>query len=327
MTTQSFRRRAGGDTGLNCLDIAQDAFTWLVTGPDPVSVDGRAFPGLPDRRLPLDEVRDLLLARQCSQVTKDAVWTHLVLRSRAEGATWTVAAVGVALPALTSVAATLSACFAAGEADIHAEVLRGFLTALSTVDLGRPRIMLRLRWAAYRSGYRARSEALDGPTPMAPGFRSAAPRPPWGHPDLVLARAVAEGVLTTTEADLIGATRLEQESVADWAARRRVGAWAVYKVRKRAELRLLAYLREEAVHADPTDPLIDEVWPRRWRCRIQDAELGRAPGSHYPCLRPSVVRDRQFGGVCPNRVRKTGFRDAGITRVPPDPRRCRDAPD
>lgn len=259
MTAQSSHRRSVGDAGLNCLDIAQEAFGWLVTGPDPVSVDGRAFPGLPDRRIPLDEVRDLLLARQCSQVTKDAVWTHLVVRSRVEGATWTVAAVGVALPALTSVAATLSACFTVGDADIHAEVLRGFLDAVATVDLERPRIMLRLRWAAYRSGYRARSEALDGPTPIAPGFRSAAPRPPWGHPDLVLARAVAAGVLTRIEADLIAATRLEREPVTDWAARRQVGPWAAYKTRKRAELRLLVYLREEAVDADPTDPLVDEV--------------------------------------------------------------------
>ncbi|MBB5801316.1 hypothetical protein F4560_001084 [Saccharothrix ecbatanensis] len=306
MTTYSFRRRDIGDVKSNCLDIAQDAFIWLVTGPDPVSVDGRAFPGLPDRRLPLDEVRDLLLARQCGQATKDAVWTHLVLRSRAEGATWTVAAVGVAMPALTSVAATLSVCFAVGEADIHAEVLSGFLTALSTVDLGRPRIMLRLRWAAYRSGYRARSEALDGPTPIAPGFRSAVPRPPWGHPDLVLARAVAEGVLTSTEADLIGATRLEREPVSDWAARREVGTWAVYKTRKRAELRLVAYLRDEAVAADPADPLVDEVAaslalsrspsPTDTRAR-RSLSVSGTTGRSGPVVRPEVSKSGPEDGV------------------------------
>ena len=100
--------RSSDDYTTNSLDIARDTFTWLVTGPHPVSLDGRDFEGLPNRELPLDEVRDHLLARSCSQSTKDAVWAHLVLCSRAEGATWTVAAVGVALPALTSVAATLA---------------------------------------------------------------------------------------------------------------------------------------------------------------------------------------------------------------------------
>jgi hypothetical protein len=259
MAAQSAFRRRGDDTVLNSLDIARDAFTWLVTGPHPVSLNGRLFPGLPDRRIPLDEVRDRLLARHCPQTTRDAAWAHLVLRSRTEGATWTVAAVGVALPALTSVAATLSDRFAGDPADVHAEVLRGFLTELSIIDLRPPRIMLRLRWAAYRSGYRALAEALAGPIPVAPGFRSTPPHAPWGHPDLVLARAVADGVLTQTEAALIGATRLEDMPIADWAAQHQTGEWAAYKTRKRAELRLATYLRDGAVEDDPTDPLTDRV--------------------------------------------------------------------
>ncbi|WP_275294614.1 hypothetical protein [Amycolatopsis sp. La24] len=259
MTDRPAFLRRGDERVPNSLDIARDAFAWLVTGPEPVSLNGRAFPGLPDRRIPLDEVRDRLLARRCPQATRDAVWAHLVLRSRVEGATWTVAAVGVALPALTSVAATLSARFAGDPADIHAEVLRGFLSELPTIDLRRPRIMLRLRWAAYRSGYNALAEALAGPTPVAPGFRSTPPHPPWGHPDLVLARAVADGVLTRTEAALIGATRLERMPVADWAAQHRASEWAVYKSRRRAEVRLAEYLRDRVAEADPADPLTDEV--------------------------------------------------------------------
>lgn len=243
----------------NSLDAARDTFNWLVTGPHPLSLNGHRFPGLPNQRIPLDEVRDRLLARQCSQRTRDAVWAHLVLRSRLEGATWTVAAVGVALPALVSVAATLTNRFAGDPADVHAEVVHGFLTALSTVDVRRPRIMLRLRWAAYRSGYAAVAEALASPVPFAPGFRSTPPRTPWGHPDLVIARAVADGVLTQTEADLIGATRLDEMSISDWAARHQTGEWAAYKARRRAEVRLAAYLRDGAAASDPADPVSDQV--------------------------------------------------------------------
>jgi hypothetical protein len=259
MAAQFAFRRGNDETASNSLDIARDAFTWLVTGPNPVSLNGRLFPGLPNRHVPLDEVRDRLLARRCPQTTRDAVWAHLVLRARTERGTWMIAAVGVALPALTSVAAMLSDRFAGDPADIHAEVVRGFLDALSSVDLRLPRIMLRLRWAAYRSGYKALTEALSGPTPVAPGFRSTPPHAPWGHPDLVLARAVADGVLTATEADLIGATRLEEVPVADWATQHQAGEWAVYKARKRAEFRLAAYLRDGAAETDPSDPLIDQV--------------------------------------------------------------------
>ena len=259
MAAQSVFRRGRDEVVSNSLDIARDTFTWLVTGPNPLSLNGRLFPGLPNRRVPLDEVRDRLLARRCRQATRDAVWAHLVLRARTEGATWTVAAVGVALPALTSVAAQLSDRFAGDPGDVHAEVVRGFLAALSTLDLRRPRIMLRLRWAAYRSGYRALAEALAGPTPVAPGFRSTPPHQPWGHPDLVLARAVADGVLTQTEASLIGATRLDDVPVADWAAQHQTGEWGVYKARKRAELRLATYLRNNATDDDRTDPVHDQV--------------------------------------------------------------------
>src|SRR5256885_8385179 len=91
------------------LNIARDTFSWLVSGPHPLAVDGRRFPGLPRRPVPLDELRDRLLQRYCPRRTRDAVWAHLVRRSRAEGASWTVACVGMALPALASSARWLAA--------------------------------------------------------------------------------------------------------------------------------------------------------------------------------------------------------------------------
>ncbi|MCC8244995.1 hypothetical protein [Saccharothrix luteola] len=236
------------------LDAARSAFEWLVAGPCPVSVDGRLFPGLPARRVPLNEVRDRLLRRRCPQSVRDAVWAHLVLLARTEGGTWTVGCVGVALPALTVIAATLSAKFAGDPSDIHAAVLAGFVAELGGIDLRRPRIMLRLRWAAYRAGHACVREALDAPVPSGhagEGFRSAMPPPPWGHPDFVLARAVADGAITAVEAELIGATRLEGVSLADVAAERYMSYQAVKKARQRAERRLVAYLRDDVRDAGP----------------------------------------------------------------------------
>ncbi|MGW5054964.1 hypothetical protein [Actinokineospora sp. NPDC004072] len=238
------------------LDAARAAFEWLVTGPHPLGVDGRLFPGLPGRRVPLNEVRDRLLRRGCPQALRDAVWAHLVLLARAEGGAWTVGCVGVALPALTTIAATLSARFAGDPSDIHAAVLTGFVAELDTIDLRRPRVMLRLRWAAYRAGHAAVREALDAPTPYGHGFRSTEPPPPSGHPDFVLARAVAERAITAAEAELIGATRLEGVPLADAAAARNLSYQAAKKARHRAERRLVAYLLHDAsdtLHAGPRE--------------------------------------------------------------------------
>lgn len=243
------QRRPSQARVANSLDIARTSFDQLVIEPATLLLDGRAFDGLPDESLPLSRVRDLLLARSCPQATRDAVWAELVERSRAAGGAWTVGAVGMALPALTSVAARLTRRFAGDPADIHAEVLTGFLAALAEIDVDRPRIMLRLRWAAYRAGHAALTHALDDAPPSAALPTSLPPVPPWGHPDLVLARAVAEQAITRLEANLIGATRLEDVAVADWAAAHGCSTWAVYKLRRRAEQHLLAWLLD----TDPAD--------------------------------------------------------------------------
>jgi hypothetical protein len=256
-------RRGGGNPPaspadrLLPLDTARECFTFLVTGPKPLALDCRGLPGLPNRSVPLDELQRLLMRRACPRRTKDTVWALLIQRSRAEGATWTLACVGMALPALAHATGWLAARYPEEPFDVHAEVVSGFLNALATIDLGRPRVLLRLKWAAYRRGLAALAEALDAPTPMAPGFRSAPPRPPWGHPDLVLARAVRAGVLTRTEADLIGSTRLDDESVPDWADAHSMTPEAAYKARSRSERRLVTFIRDGLQTACEVDPVAD----------------------------------------------------------------------
>ncbi|MEV6602738.1 hypothetical protein [Kutzneria sp. NPDC051319] len=245
------------------LDAARAAYEWLITGPHPISVDGRLFPGLPARRVPLDELRTLLLDGNCTQALRHAVWAHLVLLSRTDGETWTVGCVGLALPALRKIANKLTTKFVGDPSDIHAAVLTGFVAELAHIDLRKPRIVLRLRWAAYRAGHTAVREALDAPIPSGSGFRSVTPQMPWGHPDFVLARAVAEGAITADEAELIGATRLEGLPLATAGEDRGLNYEAVKKIRLRAEYRLLAYLRDEAPTDVDTDPgerdLTDQV--------------------------------------------------------------------
>jgi hypothetical protein len=311
-------------------DNARTSFEWLVTGPHPVCVDGRAIRGLPARAVPLDELGALLLRGDCTQDARDATWTHLVTRSRAEGGTWTLACVGLALPVLLPVAAGLTNRFRGDKHDIHAAVLTGFLHGLGEVDLNRPAILVRLRWAAYRTGYAELREALDAPPPMDElGFRSAPPHRPSGHPDLVLATAMHAGVITAGEAALISATRFGELSLTEAAQARGQTYKTTQQARHRAEMRLAAYLTEPADDTPASTPDTGQCGaPTRARSHPGASAHPRVRLSHTHRLRlRSVTRTRPelaqkfLRPVSPNGP-KSGVSERG-TRLPARPRHHR----
>src|SRR5689334_12682121 len=82
------------------LDAAQRAFDLLVCPPAPLAFDGRGFPGLPNRILPLDELKKLLIDDATPRSVRDVVWRELVVRARRDGPAWVIAAVGIAMPGL-----------------------------------------------------------------------------------------------------------------------------------------------------------------------------------------------------------------------------------
>lgn len=280
------------------LDTARGAFAAMVAGPDPLALDGDEFPGFPARTVPLDEVRDRLLDRRCPVATRDAVWRHLLGRARRDGATWMVACVGVALPGLAASARWLAARYRGERVDIHAAVLTGFVEALATVDTRDPGVWTRLLWQARRAGHAALAESLNAPIPSITVFESRAPRVPYGHSDLVLARAVGDGVLTPTEAELISATRLGDETVTGWASNHDRSVHAVAKARERAEHRLRAYLTDpDYPHADgpdSDDPVADAVMHRIQPVAHSSADAG--PDSCSTANKSLAVSGRRRNG-------------------------------
>jgi hypothetical protein len=117
---------------------------------------------------------------------------------------------------------------------------------------------VRLLWAAWRSGQRARrvSEVVELPDDLAVG--SGAPRVPYGHPDLLLGRAVAARIITADEADLIGDTRLGDVLVDQLAEQQGLSAPVLRMRRHRAEQKLVAALARGSVG----DVVLDAA-PRR----------------------------------------------------------------
>jgi hypothetical protein len=260
------------------LDGIRVSWEWLCASPHPVTVDGTVIAGVPDRPIPLGELRALLLDPATSVAVRDAAWRYLIARSRGEGATWTVACAGMAMPML---AAALRECTSRGAGDredIASAIVTGFVGALSTMALDRTGIASALRWSALRAGLGVVRDALDTPAPRphddliaealigaesgsGPGVLTSGPRSGWGprsmpppprsaHPDLVLAAAVTDGVITVAEADLIGETRLQRVSLVEIAARTGIPVGTVTMRRLRAEMRLVGHL----LGSDGSDP-------------------------------------------------------------------------
>ncbi|MDT0304317.1 hypothetical protein [Streptomonospora wellingtoniae] len=211
---------------------------WLF--PEIASESPDAGGCVPPTTMDLHRVRTWLLEPATSHRDRDRTWRRVIARARADEE-WMVAAIGLAMPGLRAAARRATRGLdEAAAADVEAEILAAFVTAVGAVDLSWTRLVWRLRCRAQRAGIRARHREDRQPRVGDQLCESAAPRPPWGHPDLVLADAVAAGVITPAEAQLIGETRLAATTLHQFAADLGLGYKTVHKRRHRAEARLVA---------------------------------------------------------------------------------------
>ena len=222
-------------------DAADAAFRLLCAGPQPLALHAaKVAAGLPDRPVPLDELRVLLLHPSTSARARNAVWAELVRRARDGDPAWVIGLAGIAMPGLRRAVGSLAAAWRGDPADLQAEVLTGFLAAVRALDPGdldQVPLASRLCWAAWRAGQEHDDYADAG---WASRRRDLAewrdgPDLPWGHPDLVLAAAVREGILTPGQAALIGRNRLEGVPLSQIAAETGISHSALCNRRRKAE--------------------------------------------------------------------------------------------
>lgn len=224
----------------------EDAFRLLSAEPRPLALDGSLIEcGLPRRAVPFDELRARLRRRSCSYATRDAALNAVLDRAQSEGGAWLVGLVGLLLPGLHRTAKPLVYACPGKAADIEAEMLAGLMEAVRVAAPRCPRPAARLVWSARRAGERlVRAEQVEVAY-CTPSPTSTEPHRPFGHPDLVLARAVAARVVCADDAELIGATRLGEMSLADAADGRGIGYKAAAARRARAERALVGWLQVE----------------------------------------------------------------------------------
>jgi hypothetical protein len=239
----------------SALDAAERGFrNLLLARPHPVAFDARGVGhGLPARLIPLDELRQLLVRDpRVPYAAKDAVWHQLVDHARVWGQPWVAAAVGLALPALVAMAGRLCAGRDPGLVpDIESELVAGFIDALKHADLSGPAPYARMCWAGWRAALLVRSAATWEEVPELFDPSSRLPARPYGHPDLLLGRATRAGVIRSEEAELISETRLGRVLIDEVAARSGVNPAVLRMRRRRAELAVVAALREGRLEAQP----------------------------------------------------------------------------
>jgi hypothetical protein len=234
---------------LGPLDSADAAFRLLTTGPRPLALNpAQLAPGLPDRQVPLSELKALLLHPATSARARNTVWAELVRRARTGSPAWVIGLTGVAMPGLRRAVASVLAAYRGDPGDLQAEVLAGFLAAMRGLDpddLETIPLASRLCWAAWRAGQaHAYADAAWASHRRDLDESYDEPAMPWGHPDFVLATAVRRRVLTPAQAELIGRNRLEGIPLAQLAGELHVSHQALCHRRARAEAKLTRAIRQ-----------------------------------------------------------------------------------
>ena len=239
------------------LQLIRTAFTELTAEPGGLVLDGATIAVLPDRPVPVAEVNRLLHTRGTADAVKDAVWTHLVEASRASAAPWTTVCAGLALPGLRNAyrKTRWTAPDFIDRADLASATVEAFIAALAEVDLRYPRIASRLCNSAY-TGARAyaRDLAAYQEAMVSDEYESHPPKPQYGHIDLVLDRAVADGALTEAQVELIWATFIDGQEVKDYAAELGVSPGTITRRRRETRRALVEWFAASGIQMPYEEP-------------------------------------------------------------------------
>ena len=159
-------------------DTLEKTFDLLVDRPRPLALDGTPIAGLPDRAIPLGELKARLLhpstplrrPRRRGRPSSSPA-------PAPEGGAWTVGLAGVLLPGLRRAAWPLVQACPGKAADIEAETLAAFLAAVAELPAGpgSPGVTAVLAGPHRRQPAAARRAGRAGPARHRTGLRRPAP--------------------------------------------------------------------------------------------------------------------------------------------------------
>ncbi|HXA27664.1 MAG TPA: hypothetical protein VN193_02860 [Candidatus Angelobacter sp.] len=281
---------------LTMLDHVEIAVRHLAERPDAPGVDGRLLGAdLPQRPVPLRELRALLLQPTTSYRTRDDVLRWVADQARDDLEEWGLAFTWLLVPGLRRAVARL-VCAGADPVESSSEVVAALLGALADRALPPRGIAASLCWHAYRQARRAlrigevRPLSLDRLiVPVA-----APPASLRANPEEVLIALVHAGALAAADAELVAASRLEKRELAALAPAFGVGGDSLQKRRVRAEGRLTAVLDASVRSGAPARGRLGVRWARALERRDANSAAALSyrprPGARLGVARPESVR-------------------------------------
>ncbi|TQN32644.1 hypothetical protein FHX37_2621 [Haloactinospora alba] len=231
--------------------VLQKSIDLLTTGPGQPVLPTGDVSGLDASELGAGAVVTAL--RDGPVEVTDALWRRVLRRSRSGQANWTVVAAGAMLPRLVVACSRFGRVPRGHVADVEAEMLAALLEEMRRLDLLQSELGTRLWRAAAntacRWGYHARRDRQR----FSP--QQSLDRPATRHvrdsrgPVSVLAEALAAGMVTEVEAELIARSRLESQTLAQAAHDLGLTYITARRWRKAAEERLARSLGRRNVPA------------------------------------------------------------------------------
>ncbi|UGT53997.1 hypothetical protein [Nocardia asteroides] len=227
----------------------------LPTSPRPVPASQPD--GGPLRRW--GELRERLWDPATPMGEVDAIWVWLIARVRDRAESAMLVSAALAAPMLARITGEHTTPGTPARHDAESEALTEFLLHLSRVEVAEPGVWHRLRWTAFRADRKAAIEQRSDVTVVGDlegalaglGERAQLVGAGVGHPEAVLADAVAAEVISADAAELIAASRWEGRSLTAVAAERGVAVGRLRKQRSRAERALRAWLADRTRDLDP----------------------------------------------------------------------------
>jgi DNA-directed RNA polymerase specialized sigma24 family protein len=239
------------DPGLAPAGLLLDQLGRVFTGLDWIIPAGGLADGAPPRAMHPVALRGWLLSETTGYAQRDAAWAAVVAAARDSGpdaAGYRLLAVGLALLGLGGWRRRIRVVTAQDVPDIHADLVVGFFTRLTSIDTRRANIAGRLIDSAigYAATRHRRHHAR--PRPLDP---NGAPATGWSGRDAGLqaclnaaaARLARTGQrIHPRDLELVAATRIDHRPLAEVAAGLGISVDAAYKRRQRAEHRLATVL-------------------------------------------------------------------------------------
>ena len=265
------------------------AFRTACSPPRALALDGRHHgTDLPQRLIPLTELRGLLLHGGLSYETKDRVLGGVAERAQRRDDIWTIGFSGLLMPGLKRVGRRLRQLPGVDADEVGSEVVAALIGVLPGVDPRGERIAASVCWAVYRRSARAlgvrrwRESETAWPPGTVAGAAVAAT-----NPEEAITRAVHAGVITEDDAELIAVTRIEGARISELSLALGLPADRLQKRRIRAEARIAELLHVELTRNSTAGvPAVSNpaVVPTRRSGNYRAQPQRRLPGSTATAL-------------------------------------------